>query len=366
MGGGILTYYKDRVSLLSDSYDNVDLFRLVDKEIIRYHFNKRISKNVQLTVAMDVNKEYDVCIDEKNTIYLAYQNLNNDIMLAIIHDDRINKIRLAETSVNEVYYINVVCNDGEPHIFYFRPEKGKAKKYKLYHNYINDKEWIVDVVDEIEVRELLNPFVVYSTKREIITAYYDYDIQGEQIYIKSFNFKDNKWGEKIKLTDSENHKLYVDLICINNKLHLTYCQYEEGNLIVKYDRFNYVDGHIIKEMDEEISNLGSHQDPTLIYFDNKLWISWIEYEKVYSRYSDDNGNTWSSIYLWKESINKSIVRYKYSNCDENNEAIFNYSFGKIKDDIKFIGFGPLENVEEIPLKKKISMKPLIDLPKIRI
>lgn len=361
-----MTYYKDKVSLLSDSYDNVDLFRLMDKEIIRYHFNKRTKRNIQLTIAMDANKEYDVYIDEKNTIYLAYQNLNNDILLAIIRGDKINRIKLTEGSTKEVYYLQVIGNNEEPHIFYFKPEDETVKKYKLYHHHLNDKDWIVDVVDEIEIRELLNPLSVFKTKEEIIAAYYDNNLQGEQIYIRPFNFKDGKWGEKIKLTDSENYKLYLDLICINNKLHLTYCQYEGGILVVKYEMFNYEDGHISKQKEEEISNLGSQQDPTLIYFDNRLWVSWIEYEKVYSRYSDDGGNTWSPIYLWKESINKSIVRYKYSCWEDKDDGVFNYSFGKIKGDIKFIGFGPLENIEEVPLKKKISMKFSKDLPTIRI
>lgn len=345
-----MTYYKDRVSLLTDLYDNVDLFRLLNNQITRYHFNRRTNRYVELNVAMEVNTEYDVCIDEENTIYLIYQDVNYNIILAVIKNNKVNRIKLADAPITEVYYMNVIVQNGQIHIFYFAPE-GDMEKYKLYHHHFKDQNWSVEVIDEIKVRELLNLLCIHKAEDKIIAAYLDYNSKEEQIYIKAYRVEDEKWEEKIQLTDGISNKLYLDLIYRDKKLHLTYCQYEEGNLVIKYERFNYEDGNISKETEEIISNFGSQQDPTLIYFHDRLWISWIEHEKVYSRFSEDNGNSWSPIYLWKDSAKTSIVRYKYSSYKKDDEVIFNYSFGKIKDDIRFIGFGPLDNVEEVPLKK---------------
>ena len=353
MGGDGLTYYKDRVSLVTDSYDNVDLFRLFDKQLIRYHFNRRNKRNIELTIALDVNKEYDVYIDENNTIYLAYQDLNYNIVLATIKNDKVDKIKLPATPRKEAYYLNLILHEGEVHILYFVPDMERGIAYKLYHHHLAEQDWTTNIVDEINVRELLNPLSLHKAEDKIIVAYLDYDLEEEHIYIKAFNTRERAWGEKIKLTDNKNNKLYLDLIYRANKIHLTYCQYEEGNLVVKYERFNYENGKVSKEIEETMSNLGSQQEPTLIYFADKLWLSWIEHDKVLSRYSYDEGSTWSPIYLWRESARSSIVRYKYSSWKKDEEVIFNYSFGKIKDDISFIGFGPLDNVEEVPIKKKI-------------
>ena len=79
----------------------------------------------------------------------------------------------------------------------------------------------------------------------------------------------------------------------------------------------------IKEKD--ISNPGNCQFPTLIYHGKVLWICWVEYNYVASRYSEDNGNTWSDAYLWNESKTEDIVRHKYISNINNN--ILNYSFG---------------------------------------
>lgn len=342
------------------------MFRLMNQKIIRYHFNKRSRRNIEMTIALDANKEYDVCIDEQNTIYLTYQDLNHHIIFATIIDDRVDPVRVTEAPIKEAYYMKLVIHQGQPHIFYFEPEEVQSKRFRLYHCHLKGEEWAFDIVDEIWAREYLNPLCIHKVNNNIITAYYDYNVEGEQIYIKAFNTDTNKWGKKIKLTSTQSNKLYLDLIYRADKLHVTYCQFSEGNLLVKYERFNYEDGHISKEMEEVISNLGSQQDPTLIYYDDRLWICWIEHERIYSRYSEHEGNTWSPIYCWKESIRSSIVRYKYSSWTEDDDTILKYSFGKIKDDISFMGFGPLDNVEEVPLKKKSPIKYMGDLPEIRI
>ncbi len=88
---------------------------------------------------------------------------------------------------------------------------------------------------------------------------------------------------------------------MEDKINLVYSQYYEGNLIIKYERFNYRDGKIDKEKEEILSNPEDAQEPILIYYEEKLWVVWLEYENILSRYSDDYGTTWSSIYLWDES-----------------------------------------------------------------
>ncbi|HHV46069.1 MAG TPA: hypothetical protein GXX53_04060 [Tissierellia bacterium] len=360
-----MAYYTDKVSLVRDSMGNIDLFRLTEGNIIRYHFDRKSMKNTEAQVAKDIHMEYDVYIDRNDIIYLIYQDKAMDLIFSIIRDEKMESVKLTEEPMPEIYYLNMLVIDGVPHVFYFTLLSGKERKYRIYHHYLEKDKWITHMVDDIKVRELLNPMSILRTDGEILLSYYDYT-DSEHIFIKNFNLESKTWEERTQLTDNRLDKLYIDMIYKENKLHLVYCQYEEGNLQVRYERYRYEKGFVNKEIEEEISNYEGPENPTLIYYDNKLWITWVELDRVLSRYSDDNGETWSPIYLWKESRKSNIVRYKYSSIAEDEGIILNYSFGKFSKDLSFIGFGPLDNIEVVPLKKKSLLRLPRDLPRIKI
>lgn len=362
LGGDNMAYFNDKLLLISDSHENIDVFRLLKGKITRYHFNYETQKQYEKVIAKEVFLEYDGSIDENDTIYIICQDKSFDLILILLKKNKdMEVVKLTEEPIPEVYYLNIILDNDKPHIFYFILTSKIEKKYRIYHHYFTGGEWITNKVDEIKVRELLNPLKIFRADNEIILSYYN-KIGDEQIYIKKFDLNKEKWEEKIRLTDDEKNKLYLDFVVGKDKIHLTYCQYEEGNLVVKYERYSYDNVLLRKEVEEKISNIENPQDPTLIYYEDRLWIVWIEYENVMSRYSDDFGNTWSPIYLWKESKGKDIVRYKYNKL--NNEGIIlNYSFGKIDSDISFIGFGVLDNTIEIPLKKKAFQTIIKNIPR---
>lgn len=360
-----MTYYTDKMSLIKDSRENIDLFRLMGGKIVRYHFDRKAMANTEEDITTEAHMEYDVYIDHNDTIYLIYQNKALDLVFLILKDGRIEKVKLTEEPLPEIYYLSLVVVDGIPHVFYFILLSGKRKKYRIFHHYIERDKWVTNIVDDIRVRELLNPMSIHIGTNEVLLAYYDY-VDGEHVFIKNFNLESKAWEERTQLTDNILDKLYIDLLYNKDKLHLVYCQYEEGNLQVKYERYKYKRGFVEKEYEEEISNYEGPQNPTLIYYDHKLWITWIEMDSVLSRFSEDGGNTWSPIYLWKDSKRSNIVRYKYSSIEKDDNTILNYSFGKFSNDLSFIGFGPLNNIEIVPLKKKNLLKLPKDLPRIKI
>lgn len=135
-----------------------------------------------------------------------------------------------------------------------------------------------------------------------------------------------------------------------------YSEFINENLAIKYGRYAYDSYSLTLDKEEILSNESNPTNPTLIIHNNILWVVWNESLGIYSRYSKDNGLTWSPIYLWKESKINDFVRYKYVDNGQNEEIKLNYSFGTLHPDIKFIGFGALENVEEMDLKKKKIFK----------
>ena len=351
-----MTFFKDKMIIVTDSSKNINLFRLVDKELNRYYFDNKTQILNKMKVGKKVFLEYNASIDKEDYIYLIYQDMSFDLILTLLRDREMETIKLTEKPIPEIYYLDIILNDKEPHIFYFILLSEIEKKYRIYHHYFNGVDWITNVVDEIKVDKLLNPMKVIKNNNEIIIGYYD-NKEEEQMYIKSFDLKEKKWGEKIQLTNNPIPMLYIDFLLIRDKLNLVYCQYDE-NIVVKYERFNYKDGLVQKEVEKVLSNEENSRHPILIYYEEKIWVVWIEYENIMSRYSDDGGSTWSPIYLWNESKSNDIVKYKYCNSLEVDNNILNYSFGKIRPDISFIGFGPLANITEIPIKKKTISKNL--------
>ena len=348
-----MTFYNDKATIVSDSSKNINLFRLMNGKIKQYYFDKKSEAISEKEVGKEVLLEHNASIDSEDNIYLIYQDMSFNLILTLLKDEKMETIKLTGESIPEVYYLDIILNDKEPHIFYCILLPGIERKYRIYHHYFNGKDWITNIVDEIKTNKLLNPIKVIKYDKELVIGYFD-KYEEENICIKFFNLEEKEWGRKIQLTNNSMPMLYIDILLIDEKLNLVYCQHD-GNMTVKYERFNYKNNIVQKEIEEVLSNEENPQYPTLIYFEKKLWITWIEYENVMSRYSDDNGSTWSPIYLWNESKYNDIVRYKYCNLLNIEDNILNHSFGRIYPDITFLGFGALDNTTEIPLKKKIHL-----------
>lgn len=360
-----MTYYTDKMALIRDSRENIDLFRLTGEKIVRYHFDRKTMSNTEMEITSEAHMEYDVYINHDDTIYLIYQSKALDLVFLMLKNGKVEKIKLTEEPLPEIYYLNLIVVEGIPHVFYYVLESARERKYAIYHHYIEGDKWVTNAVDNIRVRELLNPMSIHVGEGELLLAYYDY-IDGDHIFIRNFNLKNKSWEDRSQLTDNILDKLYIDLLYREDNLHLVYCLYEEGYLQVKYERYRYEKGFIEKECEEDISNYEGAQNPTLIYYNDKLWITWIEMDRVLSRFSEDGGDTWSPIYLWKDSKRSNIVRYKYSSIEKDDSVLLNYSFGKFSTDLSFIGFGPLNNTEIVPLKKKNLLRLPKDLPRIKI
>lgn len=345
----VLAYFSDKLSLVADSLNNVNLFMLSDRKIFQHYFHKELNSMNKKIIVEEAFLEYNTSIDEEDNIYLVHQDMSFNLILTILKDEKLEITILKDKLISEVYYLNIIMDNKNPHIFYFQSLVESEKQYGLYHHYFNGLNWTTKIVDKINVDQLLNPMKIIKNEKELIIAYYD-KIKDEQIYMNTFNLEKEEWRDKIRLTTSKNSKLYVDILLKEEKLNLVYSEFKEGNLIIKYERFNYANK--IGEKEKILSNLENPQDPILIYYDEKLWTVWIEHDNVMSRYSIDYGSTWSPIYLWNESKGKDIVKYKFSKASNLGENILNYSFGKINPDIRLIGFGDLDETREIDIKKQ--------------
>ena len=347
-----MIFYDNNLILVENSSKNLYLFTLYDGIITKYYFENKKNIVDETKMSEDVLIEYDVSIDCEDNIYIIYQNKDYHLILMIITGEEVKKIILTEEPMPEIYNLNLKIIDGKPHIFYCVLLSNIDKEYRIVHHYYNGKQWKTYIVQDIKVNQVLNPINILEYREELILIYYDYK-SSDEIYCNIFKLTEGKWTTQYQLTNNPNPKLYLDSLFIEEQLHLVYCEYKE-TLAVKYERYEYGDNFIKKEIEEELSNWENINWPILIYFENILWIIWAEYENIMSRYSLDNGENWSPIYLWRDSKHKDVFKYKYLTKNKVNN-ILNHSFGTAKPDIAFIGFGSLNNTIEIPLKKKMRL-----------
>lgn len=346
-----MSYSNQKCLLITDSLNNIHYFYLRNDEIIRVMYNTE-NNNIKDTIVENARDEYDITIDENDKIYLICQKKDNSIALYLHEDEEFSENILAQEFSSIIYNLNIKVVNDKVHIFYSVPGDNDSNLYRIYHHYLHDNKWNTIEVCDVRKGMVLNPFVVFKHNDELLIAYYDLVENIEQIFIKKYDTKEAKWGEGLQITDSVNNKLYLDFIKDDSNLHLTYSEYIDGNYIIKYRKVLLEDG-IITNLEKSLSNPCNASNPTLIKYNNKIWVSWTEYAYLASAYSDDMGDSWSNPYMWNESKSEDFIIYKYET-NKNTKNILNYSFGKVPPKFTFLGFGDLKNAEEIPILNKIK------------
>ena len=343
-------FYNDNWIIANINQVEILLLRNSTNDILLDRIRKDTNISTKESIVRNILEEYDCAIGPRGELYIIYQNKEMDLLLTILDGGDKKEIKLTSEPIPEVIDLNIIVEDNEIHIVYLIKMEDEEFKYRIYHNYYDGEDWKVFIVEEILARKVLNPIKLIKEEEGLILAYYSNDLE---IEIKKFNFNILKWSLGFNLVKNPNEKLYLDMIKYKENIHLIYCEFQEGNLVIKYESFmDSIDGYEGKNQ-KKISNEGSINYPTLIIYEDNLWISWVESDKVMSRVSNDYGLSWSrSIYSWNNSRNIDFVRYKYLSKDPEENRILDYSFGSVYPEVKFIGFGPLDDSSEIPIKNK--------------
>ncbi len=348
-----MSFANQKSVLLHDDKGNIYNIYWNEGKIIFNFFDKSKGKYENNTVVDGATMEFD-CLIDKGEIYLILQKNNGQLLLMTRKDASWDTSELSKENQPEVYNLNIV-NNKTLHIIYCVSSYENKSVYRMYHHYLDNNEWKTQQVVDIRVKSILNPFQIIKTKDEIIVGFYDFHEIEEQIFIKKFDAENRLWKNAIRLTSGDWEKLYLDVFMQKpNIIHLTYSEFYEGNLIVKYEKYKLSDQKAIKVLEEKISNPTNCSHPTFIWMKERLWVCWTEHDQVSSCYSMDEGLTWSNPYLWKESKSINFFRHKFETNDENIKAYysFNNAFGKGYPEYSFIGFGDTAQATEIAINKK--------------
>lgn len=347
-----MAFYTESWIICNLSEEKVVLCRKVKNDIILERIVGDPEIEEKQVLANDILVEYDMDLSLPNKIYLLYQNQERYLILKIIEDKNSKEIKLTPGPIGEVVNLNIKVIDKKIHILYITRMPGEEHKYNIHHHYYNGTSWNDFKVEEITAKKVLNPIKVIKDNNNILLSYYRKD---NEIVLREFKSEEVEWRKETIISDTEEEKLFLDMIKIKNIIHITYCEYNRGTLAVRYKGLLDEGGEYEKYLEETISNEGSPSHPNLILFKDKLWISWVELNKIISRYSEDMGQTWDTLLQWEDSRNMNFLRYKYLTMEIDDNILLDHSFGSISPQVRLMGFGPTRNTREIPLKKNQSM-----------
>ncbi|NLV88307.1 MAG: hypothetical protein GX021_02900 [Tissierellia bacterium] len=345
-----MTFFTDKWVIGRIDQQDLVLVRKFKRNIF-LEWISQYEKDNREVLTTEVLEEYDVALGPQDNIYILYQNIEGHLILNVINDKEKKEICLTQKGLSEVFNLGLEVQDKFIHILY--TIKANDNKYLIYHHFYDGNIWKDFIVDEIKIKKVINPMKSIVEDEKLILVYYTDDYS---IVLKDFNTKELQWSDSTQLVEGENEKLFLDALIVDGSIHLSFCQYIDGNLIASYIRFDQRDGIYEKTMEKFISNEGGPSHPSIIYYKNELWIVWLELDKLFSRSSKDNGLSWGPIYMWNETKKIDFIRYKYASTIKDEKIHFDYSFGSIYPKIKFLGFGPTNKAVEIPIKKKTQMK----------
>ena len=338
--------------LITDSRENIYNFTWAEEKISFTYHDKTVGDPETTVIVEEAMLEYDVTIDSKDLVYLICQKKDGSLLLLTYANNSWQASVLAEELPYEILNLNIAIVEDKIHIIYCSQSKNNPNIYIIYHHYLEDSQWKTIEVKGISKGDILNPISLLRYRDNLAIVYYDRVKRSDEIFIKIYDDVKEQWREDIQLTSNEEYKLYIDSLIIDDTIHLCYSQLSEGNLVIKYEKYSLYEGGSEKIEEHIISNLSNCSHPTLVFENSKLWIAWVEYDNLMSRFSENLGSSWSTPYLWKETKTKDFVRYKFFTNNEYLKEIYNfsYSFGNMYPNIGFIGFGPLHEVIEAPLK----------------
>lgn len=343
-----MPFYNGKSIIIEDRRGKLYTFFFQDHKLTYSLYHRDLGKVEKKLIVEDATNDFDGSINYQGEIYLVCKDQKNNIILLSNHRD-FSYGKYILDHHKGIQDIMIRQMDHQIHILYHRKDEDTLGGYTIHHYKDDGMSQQNSEICRVNSRDILNPMCCLVEKEGLLLTYFDLISDTEQIFLRSYSKSDESWSEPIQLTDSREVKLYHDVLLDDQNLHLTYCEYTNGNLVVKYEKHICKNGSNRKIYEYTISNQGNCSHPILIIHDGLLWLCWTEYSYIASRFSTDQGRTWSELYLWDESRKEDIILFKYTS-NKDSPARLNHSFGKAKE-LGFIGFGKLDQVSVIPLKE---------------
>ena len=129
------------------------------------------------------------------------------------------------------------------------------------------------------------------------------------------------------------NKLYLSAIRDNiNFYHICFCEYENNGYIVKYINGYLSENKFNLKTSSYLSEPSTCMYPELIKNNSKLLLSWVNYNKLFTCTSTNDGLTWSKPNIDEYSLEDNFIRSTfYSNYKDDLEYNISHVFSTLND-----------------------------------
>ncbi|MGL5329518.1 MAG: hypothetical protein ACRDD7_09625, partial [Peptostreptococcaceae bacterium] len=233
-------------------------------------------------------------------------------------------------------FLNII-NDNI-HIFYYVYSIDSINTCALFHHVKHNNIWTENKIDFIEHIVLDNYNIVWN--QDIPIIFYFNLVNGfEELFFSKFNTNTLSWSNPIQITNSKRNKVYLNIIKDSmNFYHITFCEEINNGYAVKYLN-GYLNDDMFKiDTFNYINSPSLCMYPSLLKKNSELFITWIEFGRLYTNKSIDLGKTWSKHNIEMLDDKEAFIRSKFfSNYDKDKQFNVNSVFTTI-DDIGLLGF----------------------------
>lgn len=274
----------------------------------QYFKNSNLKVNSEYITNFPIDfSNYYFDIDSSDNLYGIF--LDNKINILKFNNDNFTKFRTIDYDFKNynISFPFIKFIDNKIHIFYYLTNKNYPITI-LFHHYNNGNSWYENKIDFINL-PILDNFTVYFNQNTPTIFYLKENNGFPQVYCSKFNLENLMWDKPICITNSLENKIYLSVLKDKlNFYHISYCE----SFKYKYN-IKYLNGYLNNQsFDVNINKLlfkdSLYLYPSLLKYNNSLFLSYIYKNILYTCYSKDLGVNWSNPFEDTLSINDKFIR----------------------------------------------------------
>lgn len=301
--------------------------------IIYRIFSENSWSNYQLA-ADNSTENFSVILFSNDTIYVLYQDINEQINLSIFDDEDWHKQQILKNMHKGLFvlYFKAIVAENQIHIIYSILNK-KTGIVTIFNQTLDDKNNLSspNLIDTIKFNHPI-PFNVYISKSQKIFIVYQKLINNYKLGYKIFNKWNKNWSNFYVIdTSSFPYKDY-SMIIDNDKIHFLYIKNEQSiNSVI------YAIGDNTFKYNTLFENSNINSCSFFIAY-KQIWCSWIQNDKLLTSFSIDSGITFSSPPYNKSLISCDIIKCIYisNKIEYMKNLIFNELYIKANDPLNYL------------------------------
>jgi hypothetical protein len=293
-----------------------------DNSIFKFSYNEHMGIYCEIyikeawsessIVYRDSLEEFYVEVDEDGGIYVFCQDICGDIILCSLEESNWKSENLLSINQHIItpLYMRAFLTSGDIHLFYNVLDKYNRWEVVI-HQITNKKE--LEVVGRLDYLDKEPYAVVRDCNLNFYLLHARFD-ETYQLSSRKFYNVEGRWGKEETIYKST--LPYKDFTaCVSeNKIHYLFIAQEDGTNRVIYQSKN------IETTKNHMAFQQHNMDSCMLYLSKSaLWVLWTSENTLYGSFSNDDGESFSSVKVYKQFNRGKLIKVGYKEYKKNNQ-----------------------------------------------